>query len=70
MSRPASSATPPVPPSLPAPPSSPVAQPSGWLWPALLLGSIAGALLQLMQPALWPARVYAALLLAGLAVWV
>ncbi len=67
MSRPASSATPPVPPSAPAPPSSPVVEAGGWLWPALLLGSIAGALLQLMQPALWPARVYAALLLAGVA---
>ncbi len=70
MSRPASSATPPVPPSLPAPPSSALIEAGGWLWPALLLGSIAGALLQLMQPALWPVRVYAALLLAGVAVWV
>ncbi|AVS61430.1 competence protein ComEC, partial [Paracidovorax avenae] len=71
MSRPASSATPPVPPSLSAPPSSPpIIEAGGWLWPALLLGSIAGALLQLMQPALWPVRVYAALLLAGVAAWV
>ncbi|BFO54592.1 hypothetical protein AVXHC19_13950 [Acidovorax sacchari] len=67
MSRPASSATPPVPPTLPAPPSSPIVEAGGWLWPALLLGSIAGALLQLMQPALWAARLYAALLLAGVA---
>lgn len=39
--------------------------PPGSLWPALLLGSVAGAWVQLTQPALWPVRAYLALLLAG-----
>ncbi|MDA8519869.1 DNA internalization-related competence protein ComEC/Rec2 [Acidovorax sp. NCPPB 4044] len=51
----------------PLPPLSRRARPLPWLWPALLVGSIAGALLQLTQPALWSPRIYAALLIAGVA---
>ncbi|MFN4118364.1 DNA internalization-related competence protein ComEC/Rec2 [Acidovorax sp.] len=36
-----------------------------WLLPAVMLGLVAGAALQLQQPALWPAGVYGALLAAG-----
>jgi competence protein ComEC len=41
----------------------------GW-WTLVLLGAVAGAALQLQQPVLWPAGVYAALgLLAGVLAW-
>jgi len=40
-----------------------------WPVPALLLGVVAGAALQLQQPALWPAWAYGALLLAGGVAW-
>ncbi|WP_436128308.1 DNA internalization-related competence protein ComEC/Rec2 [Acidovorax sp. LjRoot117] len=47
--------------------------PRPWLVPALLLGAVAGAALQLQQPALWRATAYAVLLVAAcvlaLAAW-
>ncbi|GEM_PF-17800 len=62
---------PPTPPRASSPQRSsgyPLPDAPGWLWPALLLGSVAGALVQLTQPALWPVRSYLALLLAAGAV--
>lgn len=58
---------PPAPPRAlsPARPEPPSFDAPGRLWPGLLLGSIAGGLVQLTQPALWPVRAYLALLLAG-----
>ncbi len=57
--------------TLPGPEGAPGAgdglQPAApWLLPALLLGVVAGAALQLQQPALWGAGAYAALLCAAL----
>ncbi|BEP92623.1 DNA internalization-related competence protein ComEC/Rec2 [Acidovorax sp. A79] len=43
------------------------AAPVPWLVPALLLGAVSGAALQLQQPALWPAAAYAALLVVACA---
>ena len=40
--------------------------PRPWLLPAVLLGVVAGAALQLQQPALWSAAAYGWLLTAGL----
>jgi len=48
----------------------PPVRPVGW-WPLVLSGAVAGAALQLQQPALWPLGAYAALgLLAGVLAWV